>query len=57
VVPRAIAAIQLIQQLCLVGMVLGAVLAVLGWPAVRLIVFPLAFLFLAVPLGEGSFQS
>lgn len=50
-----IGAIQLIQQLCLVGMVLGAVWAVLGWPATRLILFPLLFLFLAVPLGEGFF--
>ncbi|HEU4940868.1 MAG TPA: archaeosortase/exosortase family protein, partial [Candidatus Eisenbacteria bacterium] len=50
-----IASIQLIQQLCLIGMVLGAVLAVLGRHAVRLILFPLAILFLAVPLGEGLF--
>jgi exosortase A len=50
-----IASIQLIEQLCLIGMVLGAVWAVLGWPAVRLILFPLLFLFLAVPLGEGFF--
>lgn len=40
------------QQLMAVAMLIGLVLAVLGWPVVRRMAFPLGFLFLAVPMGE-----
>jgi exosortase A len=50
-----IGAIQVVQQMSLVGMLLGAVWAVVGWPAFRIVAYPLAFLFMAVPFGEGLF--
>jgi exosortase A len=43
------------EQIALVGMILGSVWAVLGTEACRRLVYPLAFLFLMVPFGEGLF--
>ena len=45
-------AVNAVTQLALVSMMVLAVLAVLGWPTTRLILFPLGFLYFAVPIGE-----
>ncbi len=45
-------AINSITQLALVALLVLTVPAVLGWSVARLIVFPLGFLFFAVPIGE-----
>lgn len=44
--------VLVLQQLCLVGMIPVLVWTVLGWNVVKHIVFPLGFLFFAVPMGE-----
>ena len=44
---------QVVMQYALVAMILAAVLALLGWPAVGSIRFPLLFLLLAVPFGDA----
>ena len=44
--------VQVVQQLGLVGMIPLIVWAILGWPVTRLLLFPLGFLFFAVPIGE-----
>lgn len=44
--------VLIIQQLCLVTMLIAAAIAVMGWRAARVIMFPLAFLYFAVPMGE-----
>jgi exosortase A len=44
---------QSVMQYALVAMIPAAALAILGWPAVRLILFPLLFLLLAVPFGDA----
>lgn len=41
-----------IQQVAVVGMVETAMLAALGWPVYRAILFPALFLFFLVPTGE-----
>lgn len=43
---------MVVQQFALVAAVQAAVLAVLGWPAVRVLLFPLFYLYFAVPFGE-----
>jgi exosortase A len=48
-----VADVQVVQQLAFVGMLPTLVLTCLGWPLVRVILFPLLFLFFAVPMGEG----
>lgn len=40
------------MQLALVGMLVASVPLVLGWAVTRVLVFPLAFLFFSVPIGE-----
>jgi exosortase A len=45
--------VQVVQQLAFVAMLPALVLTCLGWPLVRVILFPLLFLFFAVPMGEG----
>jgi exosortase A len=45
--------IQVLQQFALVGMLDAAVWTILGNDVVRVLRFPLAFLFFAVPFGEG----
>jgi exosortase A len=45
-------AVQALEHLSIVGMVIVLVLSVLGWPAFRTIAFPLLFLLAAVPIGE-----
>ena len=45
-------AVNAVTQLALVALLVLAVPAVLGWSVTRLIVFPLGFLFFAVPIGE-----
>lgn len=47
-----LAAINALTQLALVALLVLAVFSVLGWSVSRLIVFPLGFLFFAVPIGE-----
>lgn len=47
-----LASVQVVQHFALVFMIQFAVLAVWGWPAVRLIIFPLAYLLFAAPFGE-----
>lgn len=46
------AGVQSGMQFALVGMIQGAVFTVLGWRLVRAMLFPLAFLFFAVPFGD-----
>jgi exosortase A len=41
-----------IEQLAFVTMIPLVVWAILGWPVIRTVLFPLAFLFFAVPMGE-----
>lgn len=45
-------AVNAVAQLALVALLVLAVPAVLGWSVTRLIIFPLGFLFFAVPIGE-----
>jgi len=45
-------AVNVVTQFALVGMLVAAVPATLGWPVTRELAFPLAFLFFAVPFGE-----
>ena len=45
--------INVIRQLALVAFIPLAVFAIWGWPMVREAMFPLLFLFLAVPMGVG----
>ncbi|MDR3453998.1 MAG: exosortase A [Rhodoferax sp.] len=47
-----LAAVNAVTQLALVSLLVLAVPAVLGWSITRLILFPLGFLFFAVPIGE-----
>ncbi|MGK5023175.1 exosortase A [Janthinobacterium sp. RB2R34] len=47
-----VAYVQVAEQYAATAMLPAAVLAILGWPATRLLAFPLAYLFLAVPFGE-----
>jgi exosortase A len=47
-----LAAVNAVTQLAFVVLLVLAVPAVLGWPVTRLIIFPLGFLFFAVPIGE-----
>lgn len=46
-------AVQLAMQLAFVGVLVSGLAAVLGYRASRIAVFPLLFLFLAVPMGLG----
>lgn len=46
------AGVNSVMQFALVGMIQGAVFTVLGWRVVRAMLFPLAFLFFAVPFGD-----
>jgi exosortase A len=48
-----LAEVQVVQQFALIGMIPAMVLALLGWRVTRALAFPLAFLFLAVPVGEA----
>ena len=48
-----LADINVIRQLALVAFVPLAVFAIWGWPMIREAMFPLLFLFFAVPMGEG----
>lgn len=45
--------VQLIQQLALVAMLISGVWTIIGTELTRRAAFPLAFLFLAVPMGTG----
>lgn len=47
------ASVAVVQQLAFVAMLPVAVFSMLGWPLTRRILFPLCFLVLAVPMGEG----
>lgn len=47
-----LAAINAVTQLALVALLVLTVPSVLGWSVTRLIIFPLGFLFFAVPIGE-----
>ena len=44
--------VLVVQQVALVGMLLGLVWTVMGSAVTRALLFPLAFLFFAVPIGE-----
>ena len=50
-----VGAIQIGEHLSLVAMTISLVWAMLGGRVVRALAFPLAFLFLVVPFGEGLF--
>lgn len=45
--------VVLVQQLCVVGLLIATTVAVLGWRVSRTIAFPLGFLIFAVPMGES----
>jgi exosortase A len=45
--------VLVIEQFAAVAMVPALVLAALGWPATRVLIVPLAFLFFMVPFGRG----
>lgn len=47
-----LAAVNAVTQFALVALIVLAVPAVLGWQVARALMFPLAFLFFAVPVGE-----
>lgn len=47
-----LAVVNAVTQLAFVALLVLTVPAVLGWAVARLIVFPLGFLFFAVPMGE-----
>lgn len=47
-----VAGVQVVEQLAAVALIPSVILTVLGWPATRVLAFPLAFLFFAVPMGE-----
>lgn len=47
-----LASVNALTQFAMTGLLVLAVPAVLGWRVARVILFPLAFLFLAVPFGE-----
>ncbi|HHJ81131.1 MAG TPA: exosortase A [Candidatus Tenderia electrophaga] len=47
------ATVTVVQQLAFVAMLPVAVYSMLGWQVTRRILFPLCFLVLAVPMGEG----
>ncbi len=47
-----LAAVNAVTQLALVALLVLVVPAVLGWSVARSIIFPLGFLFFAVPIGE-----
>ena len=44
--------VLVIEQLALIGMIPCLAWMLLGWPVVRALLFPLCFLFFAVPMGE-----
>ena len=48
-----LADVQVIQQLMVVALILGITLLIAGWEWFKRAAFPLGFLFLAVPLGDG----
>ena len=48
----SLAEIQIVQQLALIALILGAALACFGLAWCRAAAFPLAFLFMAVPMGH-----
>lgn len=50
--PAELAEVAVVQHLALVAMLQASVLAVLGWAVARILLFPLAYLLLAVPFGE-----
>lgn len=45
--------VLVIEQFVVVAMIAALVLAALGWPATRVLIVPLAFLFFMVPFGRG----
>jgi exosortase A len=47
------AGVQVVRQLCFVAMIPSLAIAVLGWRVAWIVAYPLAFLFLCVPMGEG----
>jgi hypothetical protein len=51
-VARRLASVNALTQFAMTGLLVLAVPAVLGWRVARVILFPLVFLFLAVPFGE-----
>ncbi len=51
-----VAGVQVIRQLCFIASISALVIAVLGWRVAWLVAYPLAFLFLGVPMGEGLMQ-
>jgi exosortase A len=46
------ATVNALRQFALVTMLIGLVPAVAGWPVARALIFPLGFLYFAVPFGE-----
>lgn len=44
--------VELVQHFALVAMLPGLVITLLGWQVARLLIFPLAYLFFAVPFGD-----
>lgn len=44
--------VQVVQQVALIGMIQGLVLAVFGWQVARVLLFPLLFMLFLVPMGD-----
>lgn len=42
-----------VQELCLVVLIQAVILTMYGWPLFRLLIFPLLYLFFAVPIGDA----
>ncbi len=45
--------VQIVQQFSMVSIIIISVWILLGWQVLRIILFPLAFLFFAVPFGQS----
>jgi len=52
-----LAGVQVIAQLSLVGMIVAATTAIVGWRVALYLIFPLLFLFFMVPMGEDLVPS
>lgn len=48
--------VKVVAQYAFIGVLLASVLTLVGWPVVRTVLFPLLFLFFAVPVGEFLIQ-
>lgn len=50
------AGVQVVRQLCFIASIPALAITMLGWRVAWQVAYPLAFLFLGVPMGEGLMQ-